>query len=444
MINTMKRQVPRRRFLRTLGGTMTAGVTASLATSMQRPVIAAVNRAAGSAPQQVAADESFWREVQQSFSVDRAITYLNTSGASPSPRVVTDAITRQLLELEKAPSRNLFVPLAARMEPVRTELAKLFGCAGDEVAITRNATDALNTVLLGLPLSRGDEVLTTTQDYWAMLDALEQRRRRDGIVVKKITLPIFPRGMDDLVQAFERGITPRTKLILVTHPLNLTGQLLPVKQICEIAHARGIEVLVDGAQSIGHFGVKQAELDCDYFGASLHKWLMAPKETGMLYVKRDKIAKLWPLFPAPDSVKNDDIRRFEAFGTRSPVLLAIGEAVAYNNDLGAQRKEARLRFLTRHWVEQVKTLPKVRFHTSFEPGMNAGGIATMEITGVSSAALTAYLWSRHQIVVFDVARRTTEFQGIRITPHVHTTLEELDRFCDVIETVVSKGLPPTA
>jgi selenocysteine lyase/cysteine desulfurase len=437
----MDLQMRRRRFLRTIGGTMTAGVAASLAPGTPQRVLAAANRTAGSALSQGAGDESFWRDVQQQFSVDRAITYLNTSGASPSPRVVTDAVGRELRELENAPSRRLFVPLAGRMEPVRAELAKLFGCAADEVAITRNATDALNTVLLGIPLKPGDEVLTTTQDYWAMLDALEQRRRRDGIVVTKITLPIAPRGMDDLRQAFERGISPKTKLILVTHPLNLTGQLLPVKQICEIAHRRGIEVIVDGAQAVGQIGVKKADLDCDYFGASLHKWLMAPKETGMLYVKRDKIAKIWPLFPAPDSIKHDDIRRFEAFGTRSPVLLAIGEAVAYNNNLGAQRKEARLRFLTRHWVERLRLLPNVRFHTSFEPGMNAGGIATVEIAGISSAALTEYLWSRHQTVVFDVARRTKEFQGIRITPHLHTTVEELNRFCDAMETVARMGLP---
>lgn len=209
-----------------MGGAITAGVTASFAPDTPRHLIAALNRAAGLTPQQVAGDESFWGEVQQSFSVNRAITYLNTSGASPSPRVVTDAVVHQVWELEEAPSRRLFVPLAARMEPVRVQLAQLFSCEADEVAITRNATDALNTVLLGIPLNPGDEVLTTTQDYWAVLDALDQRRRREGIVVKKITLPVSPRGMDDLVQAFERGISPTTKLILVTHPLNLTGQLL--------------------------------------------------------------------------------------------------------------------------------------------------------------------------------------------------------------------------
>lgn len=433
----------RRLFLRTVGGTLAAGGPLLFEPGTFSRLRAATRRMAALTPGQVAQDESFWREIQQSFAVGRNVIYLNTASASPSPGVVTDAVVHHVWEMEKAPSNSLYTNLAAQVEPVRASLAKMFGCDAEEVAITRNATDALDTILLGVPLRSGDEVLTTTQDYWAMLDALEQRRLREGITVKKITIPTPPEAMDDLALAFEQAISPATKLILLSHPVNLTGQFLPVKRICEFAHARGIEVLVDGAQAIGHIALKQADLDCDYFGASLHKWVMAPKGTGMLYVKRDKIAKVWPLFPAPSSRKTDDIRKFEAFGLQSTVLLAIAEALSFGSGVGAERKEERLRFLTRHWIERLQALPNVRFHTSFKPEMSCG-IATMDVAGIDSYALTDYLWERHQIVAFNVARRTSEFQGIRISPHLHTMLDELDRFCDVMENVAKNGLPDRA
>lgn len=431
--------VQRRSFLRAVGGTVAAGIPTLFDTGTIARLQAATQRTATLTAQEVAGDEAFWRDVQQSFSVSRAVSYLNTSSASSSPRVVIDAVVHQVWEQEKVPSNSLYTNLAAQMEPVRASLAKITGCDAEEVAFTRNATDALNTVLLGVPLKPGDEVLTTTQDYWAMLDALEQRVQREGIVLKKITMPTPPAGLDDLVRAFERGVSPATKLILLSHPMNLTGQLLPVKRICNMAHARGIEVVVDGAQAIGHLDLKLRDLDCDYFGASLHKWAMAPKGTGMLFVKRSKIANVWPLFPAPSSRKTDDIRKFEALGLQSTVMLAIAEALAFGNSVGAARKEARLRFLTRYWVERLTKLPAVRFHTSFEPGMSCG-IATMEVAGLDPYALTEYLWQRHRIVVFNVARRTSEFRGIRISPHLHTSLDELDRFCEVIEHVAKNGL----
>lgn len=432
-------QLQRRAFLRGVGGAVAAGVPVLCDANTIGRLQAAMRRTATLTPQEVAQDEPFWREVQQSFAVDRRINYLNTSSASSSPRVVLDAVVHQVWEQEKAPSNSLYTNLAIQMEPVRASLATMFGCEAEEVAITRNATDALDTVLLGLPLNRGDEVLTTTLDYYAMLDALEQRSRREGIVVKKIKMPTPPRAMDDLVQVFAKGISPATKLILLSHPYNLTGQFLPVKQICDLAHARGIEVLVDGAQALGHIALKRADLGCDYFGASLHKWVMAPKGTGMLYIRRDKIAKIWPLFPAPDSRKADDIRKFEALGLQSTVMLAIADALRFGNGVGIERTEARLRFLTRRWVERLRTLPGVRFHTSFSPGMSCG-IGTIALAGIDSYALTDYLWKRHQIVAFNVARRTAEFQGIRISPHLHTTLAELDKFCDVMDHVAKKGL----
>jgi len=388
--------------------------------------------------EEIARDESFWREIQQSFSVSRNTTCLHNAAVCPSPRIVTEAVTQYIWEQEKIPPLiySMFEP---RLEPVRQGVAKLFGCDAEELAIMRNATESMCTVLLGVPLKAGDEILTTTHEYWAMLDALEQRRLREGIVVKKIKVPTPPETMDELAQAFERAITPRTKLILVSHMVSVTGQIFPIRRICEIAHQRGIEVAVDGAQSFGHFDFKVVDLGCDYFGASLHKWLMAPKVTGMLFVRRDKIAKLWSLVPSPVS-RRDNIRKFEMVGGRSSQHLAIAEALAFHNGIGAQRKEARLRYLTSYWVERLSKLPNIRFHTSFKTGMSCA-MATVEIVGIKSGELTDYLMKRHQIQVYDVAKRISEFQGIRVSPSLHTTLQELDKFCAVMEQVAKNGLP---
>ncbi len=421
---------------RGLGG---VALTAALPRPWMPRLQAAAARVEGRSPDEAASDEAYWLEVQQTFTVARDTAYLNTAGGSPSPRAVTEAVVRRTWEQEKLPSHALYTALKAGLETVRVGLAGLFGCDPEEVAVVRNATEALQAVLLGVGLKRGDEVLTTTQDYWAMLDALEQRQRREGIVVKRIRVPTAPRGPQDLASAFEQALSGRTRLILVSHPVNLTGQHFPIRRICEVAHRRGIEVVVDGAQSFGQFPLRHADLGCDYLGASLQKWLMAPKSTGMLFVRREKIRRLWPLFPPPRGM-DADIRKFEQVGGRSYLPLAIAEAIAFQDAVGLERKAARLRYLTRHWVERLRNLPNVRFHTTFGEGFS-GALGTAEVVGVDSGALYDHLLQRHRILTFDVARRTNEFQGIRVSPGLHTTLDELDRFCGVIEAVARNGLP---
>ncbi|MGH9841791.1 MAG: aminotransferase class V-fold PLP-dependent enzyme [Blastocatellia bacterium] len=432
--------IHRRAFLKSAGAAAGAPILSAAVTTER--IAAATQSVATLSPDEAARNEDYWLEVQQAFTVSRSIINLNSAGVSPSPRIVTDAVVHYTWEQEKLPSYTLFSTIAPRLETVRVGLAKMFGCDAEEVAVVRNATEALQTVLLGVGLKAGDEVLTTTQDYWAMLDALEQRRQRDGIVVTKLKVPTPPGSLDDLAKVFEQAVTPRTKLILVSHPVNLTGQHFPIKRICEIAHRQGIEVCVDGAQSFAQLDFKHSDLDCDYFGTSLHKWLMAPKVTGMLYVRREKIARLWPLLPAPDRLKND-VRKFEYSGTGSSAPLAIAEAIAFHHGIGGQRKAARLRYLTGYWVEQLKSLPSVRFHTSFAPEMSSA-IATVEIAGVNSYPLFDYLWNKHQIHAYNVARRTSEFQGIRVSPNLHTTLQELDYFCEVMRRVAKNGLPKSA
>ena len=257
-----------------------------------------------------------------------------------------------------------------------------------------------------------------------------------------------PRSMDELAGMYERNITPKTRLILLTNPVNYTGQFLPVKQIVEMAHSKGIEVIVDGAQSFAMVDYKHADMGCDYFGTSLHKWLGAPIGTGMLYIHKDKIAKVEPLFPFFDfrnDAFNTNITKFQDFGTYSVAMaLAVSEALAFHNGIGPKRKEERLRYLTRYWSERVEKLPNVRFYTSFAPEMSCG-IATFEIVGIKSSDLSGYLAGGHRILVQSMSsRRATEIKGIRVTPNIYTTLDELDRFCNVVETVAKNGLPKSA
>ena len=271
-----------------------------------------------------------------------------------------------------------------------------------------------------------------------MLTTLSQRELREGLVLKMIKIPIAPKSLDDIYQEFEKAITPRTKVILMSHVINITGQIMPVKKVCDLAHAKGIEVIVDGAHSFAHFDFKQSDLNCDYYGASLHKWLFAPKGTGILYVKKERIEKIWPLMAA-DKNQKGDIRKFEEIGTHPAApRLAIGEAILYHHGIGAKRKEERLRYLSRYWMNKLKDLPNVRFHTSWEPNQSCG-IANIEIVGIEPGAIGSYLMDKHKIFTPPILH--DEFKGIRITPSVYTTLNELDRFVDVMTTVSKKGLP---
>jgi selenocysteine lyase/cysteine desulfurase len=273
-----------------------------------------------------------------------------------------------------------------------------------------------------------------------MLTTLRQREKREGLALKLIKIPVPARNLEEITAAFERGITARTRLILMMHMVNITGQITPVRAVCEMARAKGIETIVDGAHSFAQFQFQQKDLGCDYFGTSLHKWLYAPKGTGLLYVKRDKISKIWPLMAA-ESKQASDIRKFEEIGTHSAApKLAIGEAMLFHHGIGGQRKEARLRYLSRYWMNRLKALPKVRFNTSFDDKQSCA-IANVNIEGVNPAAIVSYLFDKHRIFTTPIIHE--EFQGIRITPNVYTTLGELDRFCDVMETIVRKGLPST-
>ena len=429
----------RRDFLSVAGrGLGLATLSVPAIESLLKRVEAASRSVAHLSPEQVAMDEDYWSVIQNSFTVTRGIINLNNGGVSPSPRIVTEALVRYIWQQEDATAYTMWQLLEPQSETIRTGLAEIFGCDREEIAITRNASESLEILLMGMNFKPGDEILTTTQDYPRMLTTLRQRERREGLALKMVKIPIPPKDLSEIVSAFERGITSRTKLILMSHQVNITGQITPVKAVCEMARAKGIETIVDGAHSFAQFDFKQKDLGCDYFGTSLHKWLYAPKGTGLLYVKRDKIEKLWPLMAA-ESKQSTDIRKFEEIGTHSAApRLAIGEAMLFHHGMGGKRKEARLRYLSRYWMNRLKNVPKVRFNTSFDPNQSCA-IANVEIVGVDPTAIGSYLFNKHRIFVTPIVHE--EFKGIRITPNVYTTLGELDRFSNEMEKIARNGLP---
>ena len=431
--------VDRRNFLSLAGtGLGLAAVASASIGSLLKEVQAAGKSVAHLSPTHAAMDEDYWSVIQRSFSVTRGIINLNNGGVSPSPRIVTEALVRYIWQQEDATAYTMWQILEPQSETIRTGLAEMFGCDREEIAITRNASESLETLLMGMDLKSGDEILTTTQDYPRNLTTLRQRERREGLMVKLVKIPIPPKNLNEIVSAFERGITNRTKLILMSHMVNITGQITPVKAVCEMARNRGIETIVDGAHSFAQFDFKQKDIGCDYFGTSLHKWLYAPKGTGLLYVNRSKIGKIWPLMAA-EAKQANDIRKFEEIGTHSAApRLAIGEALLFHQGLGGKRKEARLRYLSRYWMNQLKDIPKVRFHTSFDPAQSCA-IATVAIEGTDPRAVASHLFNKHRIFVTPIIHE--EFQGLRITPNVYTTLAELNRFSDVMESIARKGLP---
>jgi isopenicillin-N epimerase len=415
-----------------------AGIAAVAFSGDALPRLQAALAAQGGKPaDSLAVDEDFWFQVRHMFTVDRNIINLNNGGVSPSPKIVMESEKRYLEISNMGPAHFMWKVLGPELESVRRRLAQSFGCDPEEIAITRNASEALEIVQLGMTLNRGDEVLTTNQDYGRMLTTWNQRERRDGIVLKQISFPVPAPSLDYLAELIEKAITPKTKVIHICHITNLTGQIFPVKKISQMARARGIEVVVDGAHAFGQFPFKRDDLDCDYYGTSLHKWILAPVGTGFLYVKRDKIKKIWPLMAAPEAMA-DNIRKFEEIGTHpASQRNTITEALTFHESIGVERKAARLRYLRKRWSMRLKELPGVTLHTSDDPEMSCG-IGTVGFKGFNIPKLAEYLMEKHKIMVVPIVRGK-EYAGLRITPNVYTTLEEVDTFASTMEGIVKKG-----
>jgi len=404
-----------------------------LRTDWLERVVAATGAVADRTPSDVAADENYWREIQQSFTLDRTIINLNNGYTCPSPRVVHEALKRYLDISNQAPIQYMWNLLEPNIETVRRKLAAEAGCDPEELAITRNASEGLQISQLGIDLQPGDEVVTTNQDYGRMLDTWDQRARRDKIKVTKISFPVPTTNLSELTSRIEQAVTPRTKVIHFCHVTNLTGQLFPVREIARMARSRGIQTIVDGAHAFAHFPFKLRDLEMDYYGTSLHKWLLAPVGTGFLYVRRENIEKLWPLTPAAEN-KSKDIRKFEEVGTHPAANHnAIAEALAFHQGIGVERRAARMRYLTDRWADRLEKHPRVKILTSRQPNQS-WGLANISLQGLDMSKAQEALWSKYRIIT--VAIKHAEYQGLRITPNIYTTLEEIDTFGDAIEDLL--------
>jgi selenocysteine lyase/cysteine desulfurase len=382
----------------------------------------------------VSQNEDFWSVIQRGYSVSPQIINLNNGGVSPAPIVVQQAVERYNQLSNEGPSYFMWQILDQGREPLRQKLAHLAGTPADEIAINRNATESLNTIIFGLPLKAGDEVVGSRQDYPNMMGAYRQRAQRDGIVYKQISFDFPIEDNDAIVKAYEQAITPRTKLVHVTHMVNWVGQTMPVRQIADMAHARGIEVIADGAHSFGLMDFKIPDLDCDYFGTSLHKFLSAPIGSGMMWVKADKVEKLWPLTGSGDP-HSSDIRKFEVLGTRSfPIEQGIGEAINFHQAIGSRRKQERIFYLKNYWATRVCELPGVKLHTSLDPKFSCA-ICGVSIEGMTPGALSAALFDRYKIHAVGIDYE--KIQCVRVTPHVYTTIPDLDKFVGAITEIAA-------
>jgi selenocysteine lyase/cysteine desulfurase len=426
----------RRSFLAALAGT---GVSLPV---FREHAISRVARASeiagGRSPAKLAEDEAYWTEIQRAFDVDRTMVNLNNGGCSPAPTHVLEQMIRDLRFSNELPVDHMWRVLEPRIESVRRDLARDFGCDPEEMAITRNASEANEIMILGLDLKPGDEIIVTNQNYGRMLTTWRQRVRRDGIVLKEISFKVPPPSQQYLVDQFKAAITPRTKVIEVTHITNLTGQIMPVKELMALARPLGIEVFVDGAHSYAQFPFTRDELEVDYFGTSLHKWLLVPIGAGFLYVRKNKQKKLWPMMAAPPEL-DENIRKYEEIGTHPAANHnAISAALAFHRAIGADRKIARLRWLRDRWAKRLLAEnDRVRVLTPLDSPYG-GAIGFFTVTGMDMTKLNAWLLEKHHIVNTLITH--PEFTGLRITPNVYTTPDEVDLFAEKVLEAIKTGV----
>lgn len=426
----------RRAFVASLSGAM-----AALPVFRGRPILQLLRArdiAGTRSPASVAQDETYWSEIQRAFDADRTLINLNNGGCCPAPTHVLEQMIRDLRFSNEIPVDHMWRVLEPRIESVRRDLAAEFGCDPEEMAITRNASESLENMILGLDLKPGDEVVTTNQNYPRMTTTWQQRVRREGIVLKQVSFKVPPPSMDYVVDQYRAALTPRTRVIEVVHITNLSGQIMPVRELMDLARPRGIEVFVDGAHAFAHFPFTRDQLDCDFYGTSLHKWLLAPIGTGFLYVRKEKQKKLWPMMAAPESM-DDNIRKYEEIGTHPAANHnAVAAAIAFHRGIGADRKIARLRYLRDRWAKRLLAeSPRVKILTPLDSPYG-GGIGLLHIDGIEAPKLGEWLYRNDHIVTTPIVH--PEFEGLRVTPNVYTTLEEVDLFTDRVIKGIKQGI----
>jgi selenocysteine lyase/cysteine desulfurase len=384
-----------------------------------------LSRLASATPAALASDELFWAEMRAKFKLTPDYINLENGYYCFQPQEVLEQFIGNVRAINVEASHYMRTRQVDDDLHTRTELAALAGCPVEELIVTRNTTESLDTVIGGFDWKAGDEAVMANQDYGAMLDMFKMQSRRHGMQNVMIDVPMDPKSDDEVVQVYANALTPKTRLLMIAHMVNITGHILPVRKICDMAHARGVPVMVDGAHAFAHLDFRIPDLGCDYYGASLHKWLAAPLGAGLLYVKKERIAALWPMF-ADLSMPDDDIRKLNHKGT-NPVHtgLTIPNSIAFHQVIGSARKEARLKWLQQYWTTKVRGLPKIVMNTPADP-KRTGAIANVGIQGMKPGDLAKTLMDKYRI--FTVAIDGALVKGVRVTPQVYTSTRELDSF----------------
>jgi selenocysteine lyase/cysteine desulfurase len=386
----------------------------------------------------LAAEETFWLAIRGKYRLKPDYINLESGYYSIQAEPVLEAFIKRVREVNYEASYYLRTKQVPDKTAARDKLAAMAGCSPGELCITRNTTESLDTVISGYDWKAGDEAVMSEQDYGHMLAHFRLQARRFGIVNKLVSIPVDPKSDDEVVQLYANAITPRTRLMLVPHMVNITGHILPVRKIADMAHAKGVDVLVDGAHAFAHIDYKIPDLGCDYYGASLHKWLGCPLGTGILYVRRDKIRTLWPIFGDWRMTEDADIMKLNHTGTH-PVHtdLAITSAMAFHDAIGSQRKEARLRYLQNYWTNKVRRVPNVVLYTPTDPARSCA-IANVGIKGMDAMELAKSLLEKDKIFTVGVESASAGVHGVRVTPHVFIQPKELDKLVAAL-TRYAKG-----
>jgi selenocysteine lyase/cysteine desulfurase len=382
----------------------------------------------------LAADDQFWNQIRTQYMLKPDYINLENGFYNFIPQPTLEKYIQHIRDINYQGSYYMRTVQRDNKKRMAAKLAAVAGCSPEELIITRNTTESLDLIIAGQDWKAGDEALMAIQDYGSMLDMFEQVSKRYGVVLNKVSIPNLPDSDEEIVSLYEKAITPKTKLLMIPHMVNITGHILPVRKICDMAHSKGVEVMVDGAHAFAHIQYKISELDCDYYGTSLHKWMSVPLGAGFLFVKKEKIAKTWPLIG--DGTKDlSDIRRLNHIGTHACATdLTIEDAIDFYNMIGAERKEKRLRYIQQYWTSRVKNVPKIIINTPTDEKRSCG-IANVGIAGMTPADLAKRLMDEHKI--FTVAIDTANVHGCRITPNVYTTVEELDAFVAALKKLAA-------
>ena len=423
----------RRNFLVKLGAVGSLSFLSNLSRGNNQ-IDSIISAKAEKSEDELVTDETFWYQIKMAFTVSPTLINLNNGGVSPQPKVVQDAVERYNKLSNETPSFYMWRTLDDGREPLRRKLAELAGCSPDNLAIMRNSSEALENIIFGITLQRGDEVVLSKQDYPNMINAWKQREHREGIVLKWISLDLPTTDEDYLYRSYTQAFTNKTKVVHITHLINWCGQIVPTQKIALEARSKGILSVIDGAHSFAHIEYKIPDLEGDFYGTSLHKWLCAPFGSGLLYVKKDKISSLYPLMAAGDPLSTD-IRKFENLGTRSfAIEQAIGQAIDFHYMIGGSLKQKRLEYLKQYWCNKLKKLNRVSIHTPLDPKFSCA-IANFKIANMETHAISSELLSKYKVHTVSIV--WDNIDSVRVTPNVYTTTRDLDVFIQAVEKMVA-------